>query len=52
MKCDEVSVGKEFFQGNYDWIDTPNFTLDRGSTESLLVRLCIKIEGEPPTCVW
>ena len=45
VRCDQVFIGRDIFRGNYEWFDTPNFSLPEGSTVSFIVRLCIQIAG-------
>ena len=45
IRCDQVFIGRDVFRGNYEWFDTPNFSLPEGSTVSFIVRLCIQIAG-------
>ena len=57
VRCDEVFLGKEIFHGNKcEWFDSLNFWLKEDSTETLLVRLCIKLPGlhvfSPVECMY
>ena len=57
VRCDEVFLGKESFHGNKcEWFDSLNFCVKEDSTETLLVRLCIKFPGlhvfSPVECMY
>ena len=44
VKCDDGWIGEKLFRG-YHFCDTPNFNINSAQTDTLAIRLCIKIEG-------
>ena len=48
VKCDDQWIGKDIFHGNYNWFHSTYFSLDRASTETLIVRVAIQFDGGWP----
>ena len=49
VKCDDGWVGEQLLIDKYHFYDTPNFTVKSAVTETVAIRLCIKIEGNALT---
>ena len=48
MKCDDGLVGEGSFP-RYKFYDAPNFTVKSAQTSTVVIQLCIKIEGNALT---
>ena len=48
MKCDDGLVGEGSFP-RYKFYDAPNFTVKSAQTSTMVIQLCIKIEGNALT---